>query len=234
MDMALSPDLAIWLRSQGHDAVHASDLALNRAADTQILSTALDGKRVVISADLDFPRLLALAGAAGPGLVLLRSGNYSEAESLECVRRVLMSVADGRSPFELHLPPNVPQELDFAFAFGGRSVAVEIEKANREKILRDILKCHMYLHAGADFALIALPKNYSHTHGVWNLFDFGVQRLSECLAYGFGTPDTFDRILLLGFQQFVASTNAPLSQKTRLDMRDQAGEQLAHSRYLVT
>jgi hypothetical protein len=64
VDMTLSPDLAIWLRSQGHDAVHDGDLALNRAADTQILSIALDGKRVVISADLDFPRLLALAGAA--------------------------------------------------------------------------------------------------------------------------------------------------------------------------
>jgi predicted nuclease of predicted toxin-antitoxin system len=91
-DMALSPDLAIWLRSQGHDAVHAAELALNRAPDTQILSVALEAGRVVISADLDFPRLLALAGAAGPGLILLRSGNYSEAESLECVRRVLMSV----------------------------------------------------------------------------------------------------------------------------------------------
>jgi predicted nuclease of predicted toxin-antitoxin system len=43
VDMALSPDLAVWLWSQGHDAVHASDLALNRAADTQILSIALDG-----------------------------------------------------------------------------------------------------------------------------------------------------------------------------------------------
>jgi predicted nuclease of predicted toxin-antitoxin system len=47
VDMALSPDLAIWLRSQGHDAVHASELALNRAPDTQILLTALDGGRVV-------------------------------------------------------------------------------------------------------------------------------------------------------------------------------------------
>jgi len=93
VDMALSPDLAIWPRSQGHDAVHASELALNRAPDTQILSISLDGEPVVISADLDFPRLLALAGAGGPGLILLRSGNYSEAESLECVRRVLMSVA---------------------------------------------------------------------------------------------------------------------------------------------
>jgi hypothetical protein len=29
----------------------------------------------------------------GPGLILLRGGNYSEAESLKCVRRVLMAVA---------------------------------------------------------------------------------------------------------------------------------------------
>jgi predicted nuclease of predicted toxin-antitoxin system len=51
VDMALSPDLAIWLRSRGHDAVHASELELNRAADTQILSLALEGGRVVITAD---------------------------------------------------------------------------------------------------------------------------------------------------------------------------------------
>jgi len=93
VDMALSPDLATWLRSRGHDAVHASELAMNRAADTEILSIALDGGRIVISADLDFPRLLALASAVGPGLILLGGGNYSESESLECVRRVLMSVA---------------------------------------------------------------------------------------------------------------------------------------------
>ena len=32
----------------------------------------------------------------------------------------------GAAPFELRLPPDIPQKLDFAFAFGGRSVAVEI------------------------------------------------------------------------------------------------------------
>src|ERR1039457_6249225 len=124
------------------------------------------------------------------------------------------------------LTPDIPQELDAALGFGGRSVAIEIEKGNREKILRDILKCHMYLHAGADFAIVALPKNYSHTQGVWNLFNFGVQRFRECLNYGFGTADTLGRILLLGFEQFVASTNAPLSRKTRIHMREQAAAQL--------
>ena len=92
VDMALSPELARWRQAQGHDAVHASDLLLNRAADEQVLSTAVEHGRVIITADLDFPRLLAMLGAVGPGLILLRGGNYSESESRECIRRVLMAI----------------------------------------------------------------------------------------------------------------------------------------------
>ena len=128
----------------------------------------------------------------------------------------------GATPCPFTLPSLIPQELDFTFSFAGRIVAVEIEKANREKILRDILKCHMYLHAGADFAVIALAANYPHKLGVWNLFDFGVQRLSECETYGFGTSDKLNRILLLGFEQFDAKSGESLSKKTRKRMRDQA------------
>lgn len=52
----------------------------------------------MITADLDFPRLLAELGSAGPGLILLRGGNYSETESRDCVRRVLMGVAEMELP----------------------------------------------------------------------------------------------------------------------------------------
>ena len=133
--------------------------------------------------------------------------------------------AGGVTPFDLPLPPGVPQELDFAFAFGGRTVAVEIEKANREKILRDFLKCHIYLHAGAHFAVVALPRNYAHKHGVWNLFEFGMERYNECRTYGFGTSDKLGRILLLGFNQREAATNRLLSKTTREEMRTHAAAQ---------
>jgi len=93
IDMPLSPDLAQWLRGEGHDAVHASELSMNRSPDAEILQSAADDDRVVITADLDFPRLLAKLGSGGPGLILLRGGNYSEAESQDCVRRVLMACA---------------------------------------------------------------------------------------------------------------------------------------------
>jgi predicted nuclease of predicted toxin-antitoxin system len=96
--MPLSPEPAQWLRAEGHDAVHANELSMSRSPDAEILQAATHTGRVVITADLDFPRLLAELGSAGPGLILLRGGNYSEAERRDCVRRVLMSVAQAELP----------------------------------------------------------------------------------------------------------------------------------------
>lgn len=131
-------------------------------------------------------------------------------------------LVQGAEHLNLRLPSEIAQELDFAFAFAGRSITVEIEKANCENILCDILKCHMYLSATADFALVGLPKNDARTHGIWNLYEFGVQRFGECLKYGFGIPDRLERILLFGFEQFCATTNHSLSQKGRAEIRKQA------------
>jgi predicted nuclease of predicted toxin-antitoxin system len=99
--MPLSPDLAQWLRAESHNAVHAAELSMNRSPDSEILQAAADSGRVVITADLDFPRLLAGLGSTGPGLILLRGGNYSDAESKDCVRRVLMSVAHEELPLSV-------------------------------------------------------------------------------------------------------------------------------------
>ena len=90
--------MATWLRSLGHDAVHADELSLNRAADEVILATAIAQERVIITADLDFPRLLSRLASCGPGLILLHGGNYSESESVECVRRVLFAVRHDELP----------------------------------------------------------------------------------------------------------------------------------------
>src|ERR1035437_2518210 len=90
--MPLSPALAEWLRAEGHDAVHANELSIYNNPDPETLQSAAGTGRVIITADLDFPRLLAALGSTGPGLILLRGGNYSESESRDCVRRVLMSI----------------------------------------------------------------------------------------------------------------------------------------------
>ncbi len=89
IDMALSPGLADWLRRNGHDAVHAGDLGLHRAPDTEIVDRARQDDRTIVTADLDFPRLLAIAQTAQPSLVLFRGGNWSEADIVLRMKDVL-------------------------------------------------------------------------------------------------------------------------------------------------
>lgn len=89
VDMPLSPELATWLVRLGHDAVHAGDIGLHRASDVRVLKRARMEQRVVVTADLDYTRLLALSQADGPGLILFRAGNYSERETMERLKLAL-------------------------------------------------------------------------------------------------------------------------------------------------
>ncbi len=89
IDMPLSPLLAEWLRKRNHDAVHASAVGMARASDREILETARMEGRKIITADLDFSRLITLSEETEPGLILLRGGNYSEKDARTLVSRVL-------------------------------------------------------------------------------------------------------------------------------------------------
>ncbi|NWF93604.1 MAG: DUF5615 family PIN-like protein [Syntrophaceae bacterium] len=89
IDMPLSPDVAGWLMKQGHDAIHAFQVGLDRSPDETILEYSRNDKRVVITADLDYPRILALMKAEGPGMILFRGGNYSDKEVIERLARAL-------------------------------------------------------------------------------------------------------------------------------------------------
>lgn len=92
--MPLSPDLATWLKQQGHDAVHASDKGLYCTSDSLIIEVARKEKRVIITADLDYPQLLALSYAESPGLILFRNGNYSEYETIVYLEHALNVISD--------------------------------------------------------------------------------------------------------------------------------------------
>jgi predicted nuclease of predicted toxin-antitoxin system len=56
---------------------------------------------VIITADLDYPRLLALAPAERPGLILFRGGNYSEEEVKERLGHALALTTDEELPTSL-------------------------------------------------------------------------------------------------------------------------------------
>jgi hypothetical protein len=63
VDMPLPPALAQWLTTQGHDAVHASAVGLDRSADSEIPIRARQESRTVVTADLDYLGLLALSSS---------------------------------------------------------------------------------------------------------------------------------------------------------------------------
>ena len=92
--MPLPPALARWLASQGQDAVHASTIGLDRAADSEIIAYALSDSRTVVTADLDFPRLLALTGAVSPSLVLFRGGDWSDLDVIGRMRQILLGFSE--------------------------------------------------------------------------------------------------------------------------------------------
>lgn len=92
VDMPLSPALAAWLREQGHDAVHAADLGLNRAPDIDIMAHAKQEHRTIVTADLDYTRLLALARATDPSLILFRDGDWSEADVIARMGEILRTL----------------------------------------------------------------------------------------------------------------------------------------------
>lgn len=89
IDMPLSVTLARWLTVQGHDAVHAAEVGLNRATDEEILGRARRDGRTVITADLDYPRLLAIAQVTEPSLILFRGGDWSEADVIARMHEIL-------------------------------------------------------------------------------------------------------------------------------------------------
>lgn len=89
VDMPLSPGLAVWLRNQGYQAVHAAEIDMSKAPDEALMSYAKSRNMVVITADLDYPRLLALTQEEGPGIILFRGGNYSGEQTQELLERVL-------------------------------------------------------------------------------------------------------------------------------------------------
>jgi len=101
VDMQLPPQLADWLNERGHDAAHVVNIGFGRATDEDIMERALEEERVIITADLDFPRILALTEAKGPGVILFRGGKFAESEVIALLTRILEIIPHHELPKSL-------------------------------------------------------------------------------------------------------------------------------------
>ncbi len=94
IDESLSTQIALALRADGHDAVHVGDRGLLGASDEAVLGRARREDRVLISADTDFGRLLAVRGAIGPSVVLLRGQSHRPVDQARLLGDALPQVQE--------------------------------------------------------------------------------------------------------------------------------------------
>lgn len=92
VDQPVSPTLADWLRRSGHDAYHLRERGLSRSRDEEIFARATSENRIIVTADLDFSRIIALSGREEPGLILFRGGSLTDEQMLVLLETVLARV----------------------------------------------------------------------------------------------------------------------------------------------
>ena len=85
LDMNLSPEWCDVLTKAGWPTIHWSAVGSRTALDAAIMEWAGPKGHVVVTADLDFGEVLALTGANGPSVVLLRLPDVRPAASADVV-----------------------------------------------------------------------------------------------------------------------------------------------------
>jgi predicted nuclease of predicted toxin-antitoxin system len=97
LDQGLAPHAAAILRRHGTDAVHVSDIGMERAEDVFILEKARDDERVCVTLDHDFHAHLAIAGHGRPSVILLRVQGLDAQGQADLIRLVYIRCEDALS-----------------------------------------------------------------------------------------------------------------------------------------
>jgi predicted nuclease of predicted toxin-antitoxin system len=87
--MGVSRKVSAWLRSQGHESCHLGEEGLARLPNGQIFAKAIAENRVVLTFDLDFGEIAALAGDRISSVVVLRLQNTRADHVIERLSVVL-------------------------------------------------------------------------------------------------------------------------------------------------
>jgi len=72
LDMGISYQVAQWLNSIGHDAIHLSNEGLYKLEDYLIIEKAINEDRIILTADMDFGQILAFTKSSSVSVVQFR------------------------------------------------------------------------------------------------------------------------------------------------------------------
>jgi predicted nuclease of predicted toxin-antitoxin system len=75
-DENIDPELVEFLRSKGFDVIDIKELALDGSKDVDILNYAHSVKRVVITHDDDFGKIIYTQNTSFTGIVYIRPGHF--------------------------------------------------------------------------------------------------------------------------------------------------------------
>src|SRR5262249_32610256 len=78
-----------WLRAEGHDAVHLRERGMHRAVDPDIFHLAIAEERIILTFDLDFSDLAALARDDRARVIVFRLENARAQNVIRRLRTVL-------------------------------------------------------------------------------------------------------------------------------------------------
>ncbi|MEN6451569.1 MAG: DUF5615 family PIN-like protein [Thermoguttaceae bacterium] len=93
-DMGVSRKVSAWLRSHGHDSSHLGEEGLARLPNGKIFAKGIAEKRVVLTCDLDFGEIAALAGDLVTSVVVFRLRNTRADHVIERLSIVLDKAAE--------------------------------------------------------------------------------------------------------------------------------------------
>lgn len=92
VDVSLSESVVDFLNSLGHHAVWSGALMPATSPDTDIVARAIADRRVILTRDLDFSRIIERLGERGPSLITLRMGRWPLEAIMQSLSEHLPSV----------------------------------------------------------------------------------------------------------------------------------------------
>jgi predicted nuclease of predicted toxin-antitoxin system len=94
LDVNLAPSIAQWLRSNGHDAVHAIEGGVERRADAELLAMATADDRVLLTRDLDFAEIAARAADGQSRIAIFRTSSARPVRLIPRLRSIIAVIED--------------------------------------------------------------------------------------------------------------------------------------------